>query len=174
MLEDVKIKNLKWLVVAVLVIALTVSTILVLRENITLSGKQRELFTQAVRLSDIPLRELAEIELAVKNLMEHDNTNLLRERLHEYTIHAMILSKTSHMLYVITEDTKYRELRTAARNLESFFISVTNKQDVTGILEEKLPTLREISSLLRGKLRITDFTEEDVQRLRELSEEIFG
>ena len=174
MLKNGEKKGLKWLLVIVLVIALTIATSLVLRENITLSEKQRKLFTQAIRLSDISLRELAEIDFAVKNLMEHDDTSLLRERLHEYIIHAMILSKTSYMLYVITDDTKYRELHTAARNLESFFISVTNKQDVAGMLEEKLPTLQEISSLLRGKLRITDFTKEDAQRFRELSEEVFG
>ena len=163
---------IKWLTTT-LVIALVAATAITIHYSTTLSQKQEELSTQAVGLADIPLKELSEIDLVVKYLKEQNCTNLLRERLHAYILHTMILSKTAQMLYTITEDVKYRELHIAARNLESFFIFVTNKRDIAGMLEERLSTLQKISSLFREKLRITDFTEEDARLLRELSEEVW-
>ena len=83
----------------------------------------------AIAISDVPLRELDEMGSMLEYLIEHSTDELLKERISKYRFHARTLYYSSTILYTSTQDEKYQIFGTAMKNLESFFVSISNKSN---------------------------------------------
>ena len=127
----------------------------------------------AVSLSDVPLWELANMGSVIEYLLENDtSSDVLRERVYQYSIHARTLSYSSTILYVSTKDEKYWLFGIAMDNLESFFVRVGKKPDCKEVLRENLDVLKRMGEDLKRKKRITDLTKEDAKKILDLSSQL--
>ncbi|MCD6088920.1 hypothetical protein J7K07_04295 [Candidatus Bathyarchaeota archaeon] len=134
--------------------------------------EKKVMMSYAIAISDIPLRELSEMESTLEYLREHNAEDLLKERISKYQFHARTLYYSSSILYTLTQDEKYQIFRTTMRNLESFLISVNNKPNTKEIIENNINVLKQMGRILNTINRIDNLTLMDAENLLKLSEEL--
>jgi len=161
----------KW-VIALLFILLIVYSGFVTYNWLEGEKEKKVMMSYAIAISDIPLRELSEMESTLEYLREYNAEDLLKERISKYQFHARTLYYSSSILYTLTQDEKYQIFRTTMRNLESFLISVNNKPNTKEIIENNLNVLKQMGYILNTINRINNLTLMDAENLLKLSEEL--
>ena len=161
----------KW-VIALLFILLIVYSGFVTYNWLEGEKEKKVMMSYAIAISDIPLRELSEMEATLEYLREYNAEDLLKERISKYQFHARTLYYSSSILYTLTQDEKYQIFRTTMRNLESFLISVNNKPNTKEIIENNLNVLKQMGYILNTINRINNLTLMDAENLLKLSEEL--
>ena len=134
--------------------------------------EKKDMVSYAIAISDPPLRELDDMGSMLEYLMEHSTDEVLKERISGYRFHARTLYYSSAILYTSTQDEKYWIFKTAMKNLESFFISVSNKLNSKEIIENNLDILKQMENILDTIDRINNLTIPNAEELLELSGEL--